>query len=421
LDRIFNPDDLQVLVRSGLLLIDAEGLARARASLYPVGNSLVFSDHAWPKLPHPGCLEVPHDQVMYVGADSRWLARATVRRPVSYVLDLCTGSGVQALRAARHAQRVVAVDLNPRAVRCTRFNARALGLSNVEVALGDLFDPVQGERFDLITANPPFVPSPVNSIGFRDGGHSGEDVQRRIVAGLPQHLAPGGIAQIVTEIGENDGAAIADRLRNWLGGAPMDILVLRLREHSAANYAIGHAQGDYDFGEFLDSVHDWAHNLKTQGYLRVVSVLLAFRWSDPAFGPPWTRSEEVTAPPRDAGTEVEAMFLAERRARTANLEALLERSRLRRVGPIGLMEARMLGSDLRVNARAELLGQSLSIVNWLNPVEREVMMMIDETSAMPEIVKAASSLNIERDQVFAAVVSLLRRGLVLMEDDRSPD
>ena len=112
-----------VLLRTGVLEIDATGLARARASLYPVGDRLIFSDHAWPELPHPGCTAVPYDQVMAVGLDSRNLARATVRRPVRSALDLCTGSGVHALLAAAHAQRVLAVDLNPRAVRCTRFNA----------------------------------------------------------------------------------------------------------------------------------------------------------------------------------------------------------------------------------------------------------------------------------------------------------
>lgn len=86
------------------------------------------------------------------------------------------------------------MDINPRAALCASFNAQVLGSTNVEIMVGDLFEPVKGEHFDLITANPPFVPSPVNSIGYRDGGHSGEDVQRRIIAGLPQYLAPGGIA-----------------------------------------------------------------------------------------------------------------------------------------------------------------------------------------------------------------------------------
>jgi hypothetical protein len=421
LNQLFDKTDQDVLIRTGLLSIDEKKVAHARASLFPVRDCLVFSDHAWPMLPHPGCANVPHDQVMSVGTDSRWLARVTMRRPVGATLDLCTGSGVHALLAASHSQRVIAVDINPRAAQCTRFNVLASGATNVEVAVGNLYEPVRGGLFDLITANPPFVPSPVDSIWYRDGGHSGEDIQRHIIAGLPQHLAPGGIAQIVTELGERDDEPIAARLRGWLGGAPMDILILRLREHSATNYAIGHAEGDHDYGAFLDSVHDWADNLRTQGYSSIVSVLLAFQWSDQAFGPPWTLSEDSQPPLSDAGTEVEAMFIAERMARKPNLHKILEHSRVRRAGPIGLMESRVLGSELRANAQAQLLGKTLPIFQWLDPVEREVLVLMEEPLEMPELLVIARGLNIDDEAVFAAVGSLLRRGLVLLMDGRDPD
>jgi hypothetical protein len=421
LNQLFDNVDQEVLVRAGLLSIDDKGFARARASLFPVGDRLVFSDHAWPKLPHPGCANVPYDQVMSIGADSRWLARVTTRRPVGTTLDICTGSGVHALLAASNSQRVLAVDISPRAARCARINVLASGAANVEIAVGNLFEHVKGKRFDLITANPPFVPSPVDSLRFRDGGHSGDDIQRRIVAGLPHHLAPGGIAQIVTELGERDNEPISERLRGWLGGAPMDIHILRLREHSATNYAIGHAEGDYDFGAFLDSVHDWAGNLRTQGYSRIVSVLLAFQWSDPALGPPWTRSEETQPPLNNAGTEVEAMFIAERLSRMPNLFETLERSRVRRAGPIGLMEAQVLGSELRANAQAQLLGKSLPIFQWLDPVEREILVQMEEPLKMSELIALASGLSLNKDAVFAAIGSLIRRGLVLLMDGHDAD
>lgn len=308
---MFNDDDQGVLIRAGLLLID-DKKCFARASLYPVGDRLLFSDHAWPKLPHPGCVNVPYDQVMYVGIDSRWLARATVRNPIGSALDLCTGSGIHALLASSHSKRVVAVDINPRAALCTYFNAKASGATNIEVLVGDLFEPVYGEYFDLITANPPFVPSPVDVLGYRDGGHSGEDILRRIVVGLPQHLAKGGIAHIITELGERGDEPLSDRLRVWLGGAPMDILILRLSVNSAASFAIGHADGDDDYKAFQNSVHDWSSNLRLQGYTHVVSVLITFQWSNLTLGAPWTRIEKSQPPHSDAGTEVEAMFFAER-------------------------------------------------------------------------------------------------------------
>lgn len=412
LSGLFDQTDQDVLIRTGILSMDEQHRICARASLFPVGDHLVFSEHAWPMLPHPGYPSVPHDQVMSVGSDSHWLARATVRRPVDIALDLCTGSGIHALLAASHSDRVLAVDINPRAAACTHFNTQASGITNVEVAIGDLFDPVGKERFGLITANPPFVPSPVDAVGFRDGGRSGEDIQRRIVAGLPNYLAPGGVAQIVTDLGERDGEFLSDRLRVWIGDAPIDIHILRLREYSSASYAIGHAVGE-DYGTFLESVDDWSRNLRVQGYSRVVSVLLAFQWSDSNFGQPWTWSE-VSEPPLhdDAGVEIEETFFAERLARHPDLHKFLERGRIRRAARIKLFEAGMLGDDLHIQTQAQLLGKALSIQQWLNPIEREFLVRMETSLALPEILALARNLGLERETTFAVLGSLLRRRLI---------
>jgi len=410
---LFDDINRDVLIRAGLLFID-EKKCFARATLFPVGDQLVFSDHAWPKLPHPGCVNVTYDQVMYIGADSRWLAQTTVRQPMGSTLDLCTGSGVHALLASSHSQRVVAVDINPRATRCTHFNAQISGATNIEITVGDLFEPIGEEYFDLITTNPPFVPSPVNSLRYRDGGHSDEDVLRRIVVGLPQHLAPGGIAQIITELGERKDEPLSNRLRAWLDGAPMDILILRLREHSSTSFAIGHADGDDDYAAFLSSVHDWSNNLRKQGYTKIVSVILSFQWSDPTLGPPWIHIEESQPPHSSASTEVEAIFSAERLARQPNLYEMLEHSQMRRAGPIGLMEARVLGSKLRSNGQAQLLGKALSIFKWLNPVEQEILVLMEKPLVLPELLALTSKLKLPEESVLAAVNSLIRNRFIIL-------
>jgi methylase of polypeptide subunit release factors len=414
LDRLLPASSREVLLRTGLLEIDETGLARARASLFPVGEQLIFSDHAWPELPHPGYATPPYDHVMAVGLDSRHLARVTVRRPVGSALDLCTGSGIHALLAAVHARRVVAVDINPRAVRCTRFNVQALGATNLEAVEGDLFDPVGGERFDLITANPPFVPSPVNTLRFRDGGPTGEDVQRRIVAGLPGHLAPGGVAQLVTELGERDGEPVAGRLRQWLGGAPMDIYVVRVASYTAAQYASGHAKGE-DYGTLLDSIRAWAGNLRAQGYARVASVLVTFQWSSAACGEPWERIDESRPPLESAGDEIEATFLAERLARNPELGRFLEGRWLRRAGPIARFDASVLGGAIPPKAKATRLGQALSIEHELDPVERETLAGMEGCVAMAELRRRCGEFRAPEESVLEAVRSLLRKGLVSID------
>ena len=112
------------------------------------------------------------------------------------VLDLGTGSGVCALFAARHARRVVAIDINPEAVRCATVNALINRLdTRLELRHGDLFAPVADERFDLVLFNPPFiVGAPKNA---RDAAWRSRDLPRRFAAGLAAHLKPGGAALVL--------------------------------------------------------------------------------------------------------------------------------------------------------------------------------------------------------------------------------
>ncbi len=384
LDLLFDEDGQKTLCGCGVLSSRGDKWV-SNLSCYPVGGGFIVSDHAWPKLPHPGQCAVPHNQVMYIGTDSRWLVHATVRREFESALDLCTGSGIHAILAARHTKRVIAVDINQRAVECTAFNAYLAGAQNVEAVCGDLYEKLGDERFELITANPPFVPSPVDELGYRDGGSDGESVQRRIVEGLPCRLSLGGVAQIVTELGEREGDSLPDRLRSWLNGAPLDILVLRLRTHSAANYAISHAKGDDSYEEFFESVDEWATNLSSQGYTHISSVLIAFKWSDPSCGEPWERMEDVAPPSADMGYAVEEIFAAERLSRLSDLRELLESRKIRRLGNIGLLEASQLGNTADMKAQAQLLGVPLSIGRWLDGVELNILLALHTPKSLSEL------------------------------------
>jgi HemK-related putative methylase len=112
------------------------------------------------------------------------------------VLDLGTGSGVCALVAARHARRVVAVDINPGAVRCATVNALLNHLeARIELHQGDLFSPVAGRRFDLILFNPPFLAGAPKDA--RDAAWRSSDVPQRFAAGLADHLQPSGAALVL--------------------------------------------------------------------------------------------------------------------------------------------------------------------------------------------------------------------------------
>jgi methylase of polypeptide subunit release factors len=112
------------------------------------------------------------------------------------VLDLGTGSGICAVFAARHARRVVAVDINRTAVQCATHNAAFNGLAaRIECRHGDLFAPVAGERFDAVFFNPPYiVGAPASE---RDAAWRSLDGASRFAAGLDSHLAPNGRAYLL--------------------------------------------------------------------------------------------------------------------------------------------------------------------------------------------------------------------------------
>jgi release factor glutamine methyltransferase len=119
------------------------------------------------------------------------------------VLDLCTGSGLLAVLAAReHAAEVVAVDLSRRAVLTTRLNAKLNGVA-VTAIRGDLFSPVRARRFDLIVSNPPYLPTNNGRPGSHsrarawDAGPSGRRYLDRICRDAPAHLRPEGALLLV--------------------------------------------------------------------------------------------------------------------------------------------------------------------------------------------------------------------------------
>lgn len=116
--------------------------------------------------------------------------------PHADVLDMGTGSGVCAVFAARHARRVVAVDINAAAVRCASVNALLNRLEHkIDTRQGDLFEAVAAERFDLVLFNPPFLlgePRTDRERAWRSNG-----VAERFAAGLDRHLKPGGAALLL--------------------------------------------------------------------------------------------------------------------------------------------------------------------------------------------------------------------------------
>src|SRR5258706_11191336 len=137
--------------------------------------------------------------------------------------DLCTGSGCVAITLARERPtcKVFAVDASPPALDVARDNAVRLGaIAQVAWIAGDLFEPLaklEGLKFDLITANPPYIPEgeiaslSVDIRAFEprialSGGADGLDVIRRIVQEAGRFLRPGGV--LALEMGSGQASSV---------------------------------------------------------------------------------------------------------------------------------------------------------------------------------------------------------------------
>ncbi len=168
---------------------------------------------------------LPPGHVLGVGGASLTLAGLQLTSPTDRVLDVGTGCGIQALRARRTGDRVVATDISRRALAFTRLNALLNDVDAVQTRHGSLFEPVAGELFDRVVSNPPFVITPraegVPAYEYRDGGMDGDDLVAAFVRGVGSVLVPGGVAQLLGNWeyrADEDGL---ERVRGWVASSPV--------------------------------------------------------------------------------------------------------------------------------------------------------------------------------------------------------
>ncbi len=202
-----------------------EGYCYATVALHPVGALYIAADRR--SMPDNSPFTPPPDVVYPVSEQTLRFLESLPLLPCGRLLDLGTGSGVAALQAAAgYAAHAWAVDIAARCTVFAEFNRRLNGLENVTVARGDLYEAVAGERFDRIVAHPPYVPVADATFVFRDGGEDGEQVLRRIIEGLPRHLAPGGRFYGFAMASDREGEPLEQRIRSWLGEASGEFDVL---------------------------------------------------------------------------------------------------------------------------------------------------------------------------------------------------
>jgi SAM-dependent methyltransferase len=316
-ESALEPVEIDALVQIGLAELDAN-VVRPLARVSPHEGVLVASD----VMTRPD----PPDFVTGPSPSAQRVERLTIREPVRAALDLGTGSGVQALIAARHAERVVAVDVNERGLAFARFNAALNGIANIDFRAGSWFEPVGDERFDLIVSNPPYVVSPDNEFLYRDGSLSADAVTQQLLREAPAHLEEGGFAHVMGNWAHGRDEDWRPPVEAWLAGSGCDALLLKYATIDPVAYAAQWnrlllAQGREPF---LSAVDRWLDYYRREGIGAITEGMVVLRRR--SGGSNWVRAIEVAGEPAGpAGDHVLRLFEArDRRDEIADDDAMLD-------------------------------------------------------------------------------------------------
>ncbi|HYG70137.1 MAG TPA: peptide chain release factor N(5)-glutamine methyltransferase, partial [Anaeromyxobacteraceae bacterium] len=154
-------------------------------------------------------------RVLVPRPETELLVELALAAPMASLADLGTGCGAIALAVKRHrpAARVVGVEASASALAVAAANASRLAL-DVELRPGRWFDPLGGERFDVVVSNPPYVAMGdphLPALRFEPAsalvaGSDGLEALREIVAGAPAHLTAGG--RLLLEHGQGQDASV---------------------------------------------------------------------------------------------------------------------------------------------------------------------------------------------------------------------
>lgn len=239
----FGTEMLDFLVRINVLEIINPGYIRSLIMIIPYNKFYFVSDFLF----RYDCLKQTftsnnfYNVVYPVSLDSLMLWHAIIKNKISSALDLCTGCGVHAILLSPYVRRIIGVDLNQRAINFSKFNAIFNSISNVEFVTGDLYQPLDRIKFDLIVSNPPDQISFGDKRMLSDGGRYGDDLYKKIVKGLPYHLNRYGMCQVITTFFEV-GSKKEQRkklLEEWLLKKSFEVFFLiadKMDQHQYASF-----------------------------------------------------------------------------------------------------------------------------------------------------------------------------------------
>jgi SAM-dependent methyltransferase len=401
-------------LRAGLagaqLLVEDGDVVHGSARLVPHDELLIASDHA-------AAAEGHADHVPGVHRPSVALAHLTVRGEGERALDVGTGNGIQAILLAAHAERVVATDVNARALAYAAFNAALNDVGNVETRHGSFFDPVAGEQFDLVVANPPYVVSPESAFLFRDSGLRGDAVSEHVVRAAPAALAPGGFASLLIAwaLDPDDPAA---RPRSWLAGSGCDAFLLHTSTDDPIETATAWNRDLLDRPEaYADALDRWLAHYDELGIERLgYACLVLHKRGDGRDG--WLRTQQLPgAALRPAGRHVRRLFgTHDRLDELDSDETLLER-RIRVVDDAVLTrDMRFAEGRWQAESVTLRLERGLPFSAELDPPTSRLLRALDGSRTLREALAAAVDEEAAQSAGIAVARQMLEVGFLELRD-----
>jgi hypothetical protein len=286
-EAAFAPMPIQRLIALGVLEERPGDEIRGAIKLVPHGGVLIASDHEREGEP------VPEDVVAGVHPPSVVLAKLAVWLPVERALDVGTGNGIQALFAAQHCEHVIATDISQRALGFAAFNARLNGVDNIEFRRGSFFEPVEGERFDLVLCNPPYLISPDSLYAYRDSGMGGDTVSSELIRRAPEFLVEDGFAHLLVSWIRRADDEWSERPRDWTAENGCHALFL----HYQTEQPIDHAESwlaplaTGPLAEYERALDRWLEYFSRERIAAISHGAVMLRRRASARN--WTRAEEL--------------------------------------------------------------------------------------------------------------------------------
>lgn len=276
---------IDLLIARAILIPETGGLA-SPYRLTPFNEFFIASDH-----PVSQDGDLRSDFVSYPNPTTLMTWRLSIPAPVASTLDLGTGNGVLALAAASHSGRVVATDLNPRAREFCLFNASLNGVTNIEYREGSTFEPVRGERFDVILANPPFFITPFVRHIFSDNTMELDGFCRTLIQQAPEYLNDNGYCQLLIEWAQVKGQPWRERLAEWIQNLECDVWVIAAYSRSIADYSLIRVQEHRDDpAEQAAQIASWTSYFESRQVESIYGGVITLRRSS---GRHWVRIEEL--------------------------------------------------------------------------------------------------------------------------------